>query len=170
MLIFNTDLKSEYMNYNPNQLKIDLISWCGNMYFHWSFLWHAEAMYRIGWKRNSQITDISSRISSCLLMWYPRTFTAKSAHNLEFSHFYTDDSILVYCQHVEPVLVRLIVIANIMLNPSLTYLMQRCQVHYRVELLKQGKLHGKCTFISTSVLKNNLEWHITVIEIYPGKM
>ncbi len=41
---------------------------------------------------------------------------------------------------------RLIVIANIMLNPPLVYLMQHCNVHYRVELLKQGKVHRESQY------------------------
>ena len=37
-----------------------------------------------------------------------------------------------------------------MLNPPLVYLMQHCKVPYRVELLKQGKVHRKFIQLSHS--------------------
>ncbi|CAH1786082.1 unnamed protein product [Owenia fusiformis] len=42
-------------------------------------------------------------------------------------------------KNVHATVVRLIVIANIALNPSVVYLMRSAQVKYRVELLRQGK-------------------------------
>ena len=39
--------------------------------------------------------------------------------------------------------VRLIVIANLMLNPPLVYILKHTQVQYKVELVKQGKTQGK---------------------------
>ena len=69
-------------------------------------------------------------------------------------------------QDIGSSVVRLIVIANIMLNPPLVYLMQHCKVPYRVELLKQGKVHRK--FIKLSHCKYFVQVYMQIRIAYYG--
>jgi hypothetical protein len=50
---------------------------------------------------------------------------------------------LLYIQTVEEAVVRIVVMANIQLVPPIAYLLQHTTVTYRVEIIKQNKVHGK---------------------------
>jgi len=46
-------------------------------------------------------------------------------------------------QHIPESRVRIFVVANLQLVPSIAYIMQHATVTYTVELLKQGRVHGQ---------------------------
>ena len=46
-------------------------------------------------------------------------------------------------QHIAESRVRIFVVANLQLVPSIAYIIQHATVTYTVELLKQGRVHGK---------------------------
>jgi len=52
-----------------------------------------------------------------------------------------DDVFVV--QHLPEHRVRVLVVANLQLSPSVVYILPHLTVTYKVELLKQGKAHGK---------------------------
>ena len=62
-------------------------------------------------------------------------------------------SIYFVFQSVPEVTVRLIVIANIILNPPLVYLWKGSSVQFKVELLKQGKNQGISNLIIDNLCK-----------------
>ena len=45
-------------------------------------------------------------------------------------------------QHVKEAVVRIVVMANIQLNPPVVYLCQHTTVQYSVQIIKENKFHG----------------------------